>query len=274
MRLRLLTLIGLFAILASMFSALGASARQSANRENAFFSVNLGSGAFGYLGCIGLRDRVAGLALTDSVGYAVTERNQLATFPLNNPFNITSLVDITGLGRRERFVGIDIRPLNQTLYGLGTSGTVYVIDPASGVATPLGPAGVSLDGRAFGFDFNPQADRIRVVTDRRQNLRLNPNDGTLVAFDGTLAYAAGDVNAAQRPAVEAAGYTNNVANAASTQLFVIDGRTDSLALQAPPNNGVLTTIGPSGFSLSSIAGFDITPGGAAFAVARANGVGC
>jgi hypothetical protein len=269
-----LTLIGLFAIVATMFSALGADARQSASRENAFFAVNLNTGAFSYLGCVGLRDRVAGLALTNSVGYAVTNRNQLATFPLNNPYNITNIVTITGVDPRERFVGIDIRPLNQVLYGQGASGTVYTIDPASGVATALGPAGVRLDGRSFGFDFNPQADRIRVVSERQQNLRLNPNDGTLAAFDGTLTYAAGDVNARKRPEVEAAAYTNNVANAASTQLFVIDERTDSLALQAPPNDGVLTTIGPSGYSLSSIAGFDITPGGSAFAVARANGVRC
>jgi hypothetical protein len=34
-----------------------------------------------------------------------------------------------------------------------------------------------LAGTSFGFDFNPTVDRIRLVSDSGQNLRLNPNSG-------------------------------------------------------------------------------------------------
>jgi hypothetical protein len=56
----------------------------------------------------------------------------------------------------------------------------------------------------FGFDFNPAADRIRVVSNTGQNLRLHPDTGAVVdgdaAVDGvqpdpSLRYAWGDVNA-------------------------------------------------------------------------------
>ena len=44
----------------------------------------------------------------------------------------------------------------------------------------------ALSGTAFGFDFNPTVDRIRVVSDTGQNLRLNPDTGAVAAVDGAL----------------------------------------------------------------------------------------
>jgi hypothetical protein len=101
------------------------------------------------------------------------------------------------------------------LYGLGSSNRIYIIDPVTGIAravtdTPFTPA---LDGNKFGFDFNPTVDRIRVVSDKGQNLRLHPDTGQVVATDGGLAYEDGEA-----PAVVAAAYTNSLADAASTTL--------------------------------------------------------
>jgi hypothetical protein len=43
----------------------------------------------------------------------------------------------------------------------------------------------------------------------------------------------------------------------TTQLFGIDSILDTLVLQNPPNNGVLTTIGSLGIDFGSTGGFDI-----------------
>jgi hypothetical protein len=82
-----------------------------------------------------------------------------------------------------------------------------------------------------------------VVSDADQNLWLNPNDGTLAATDGTLAYAVGDSNAGANPNIVGAAYTNNFAGAISTTLYGIDSNLDILTIQNPPNNGSLNTLG-------------------------------
>ena len=47
-----------------------------------------------------------------------------------------------------------------------------MVDPARGAAIAVGaPFTPGTDGTAFGFDFNPTVDRIRVVSDTGQNLR-------------------------------------------------------------------------------------------------------
>ena len=107
----------------------------------------------------------------------------------------------------------------------------------------------NLSGANFGFDFNPTVDRIRVVSNMGQNLRVNPNDGTVAATDGMLNPGT--------PQVSAAAYTNNFAGATMTKLFVIDHNTDKLYEQNPPNNGVLVEVGALGVDITSANGFDI-----------------
>ena len=69
---------------------------------------------------------------------------------------------------------------------------IYDLNSLTGVATAAGPAvRLELGTGSIGFDFNPTVDRIRVVAGNRANYRLNPNDGTIAATDGTLAYATG-----------------------------------------------------------------------------------
>lgn len=114
-----------------------------------------------------------------------------------------------------------------------------------------------LVGINFGFDFNPVVDRIRVVSDADQNLRLHPVTGGVAAQDGTLVYAAGDPNFGQDPNVTSAGYTNSVSGATTTTLYDIDTGLDILVTQNPPNAGTLNTVGTFGFSTTGDAGFDI-----------------
>jgi len=50
-----------------------------------------------------------------------------------------------------------------------------------------------------------------------------------------------------------------------TTLYNLDLATDVLAVQAPPNDGILTTVGVLGFDATGAAGFDIATTGGAFA---------
>jgi Domain of unknown function (DUF4394)/PEP-CTERM motif len=196
----------------------------------------------------------------------VTTTNMLLSLDSTTPGTIATSVSVSGLQAGESILGIDRRPANGQIYGLGSSSRLYTINPTTGVATQVGSAGAFiLNGTSFGIDFNSVVDRLRVVGNTGQNLRLNPNDGTLTATDTPLAYAAGDPNAAATPHAVGAAYTNNVAGAVQTTLFVVDSNLDILTTQGSPNGtpispntGQLFTIGALGFNSSDLVGFDIS----------------
>lgn len=219
-------------------------------------------------------------AQTGGTVYALTASNQLLGFNQGSPGQVTSSVPVTGLKPGESLLGIDFRPATGQLYALGGTSQIYTIDPGTGAATPVGgPFTPGLQGTTFGFDFNPMVDRIRVVSDTGQNLRLNPTTGAVgtdmmtgaPTVDRQLAYAAGDANAGARYVVAGAGYTNNVAGATQTTLYDIDTALDVLVTQAPPNDGVLNTVGPLGFDAGVLLGFDIAPSGQALAAFQPGG---
>src|SRR5262245_5664438 len=156
-----------------------------------------------------------------------------------------------------RLIGIDRRPADGQLYGLSTTNDVYRIDPKSGQGARVSSLTVPLDGdNRSAVDFNPQADRLRLVSRDGQNLRVNVALGA-TAVDGALRYKDGDPAAGARPRVTAGAYTNNVRDAPDTKLFEIDSERDTLVLQDPPNDGVLVTIGPLGVDFGPSGGFDI-----------------
>ena len=195
------------------------------------------------------------------------------------PGTILHKTAITGLVGSDSIVGIDFRPGTGELFGLGSGSRLYVIDPVTAVATQVGTSGAfTLNGTSFGFDFNPVPDRIRVVSDADQNLRLNPGNGTLTATDGTLAFAVGDPNAGANANIVAAGYTNSFGGSTATTLYGIDSNLDTLIIQNPPNSGALNTVVGTGLGINalSLAGFDIQAlsggGNAAFAVFTTDGV--
>lgn len=194
---------------------------------------------------------IIGLAIpTAPVAYAVDNANNLQIFNFNNPGTPVSKT-ITGLQAGENILGIDMRPATGQLFALGSTSRLYAINMSSGAATAVGlvPFLTPLSGTSFGFDFNPTVDRIRVVSNTGQNLRLNPNDGTLVLADGNLNPGT--------PMVSAAAYTNNFAGATTTVLFDIDHATDKLYSQIPPNNGTLVETGSLGIDVTAENGFDI-----------------
>src|SRR5947208_2467895 len=101
-------------------------------------------------GCIGLAAERAHAVLLYG-----TSGNDLARFDSGATGVVTS-VPVTGLQAGESLVGVDVRPANQLLYGVGSSSRLYTINPLTGVATQVGGAGAfTLSGTSFGVDFNP-----------------------------------------------------------------------------------------------------------------------
>jgi len=200
--------------------------------------------------------------------YGVTGDNRLVSFASNAPSTFFSNSLITGLQSGETVLGMDFRPATSRLYALGSSSRIYTLDVTTGVATAVSstPFTPALNGTAFGFDFNPVVDRIRVVSDADQNLRLDPNTGAVAATDTVLAYATADPNFGLNPNVVGAAYTNSFSGTTTTTLYDIDSGLDNLSIQNPPNNGTLNTVGDLGADTADQVGFDIEPGcGQAFA---------
>ncbi len=217
--------------------------------------------------------------------YGVTNSNNLISFERASPSTLYSRVPISGLQSGERILGIDFRPSNGLLYGLGSTSRLYTINTATGLATEVGvgPFSPALSGTDFGFDFNPVVDLIRVVSNTDANFRLDPDTGVVVAADTTLAYDGSDPNAAANPNVVGLAYTSNTMGATSTTLYGIDSNLDTLVrIGSPggspisPNAGQLTTIGSLGFNTGGFTSFDIlsrdtalaalTPQGAPFSI--------
>jgi hypothetical protein len=190
--------------------------------------------------------------------YAVAGGN-LIRFTSDNPGTILSSTAISGLGLGETVAGLDFRPATGELYAIataaGASAHLYRLNPDTGAATAVTPLGspVLPAAAAFGMDFSPVADDVRVVTDADDNMRFDPGTGALTT----------DPDLAGNPTIVALAYSNNKSGATTTTAYVIDSAADRLArLGGPdgnpsPNSGALTTIGPLGIDVGTGTGFDI-----------------
>jgi len=192
--------------------------------------------------------------------FVLTASNKLLSFDRATPGVIRSTATITGLQAGENLLGIDFRPADGQLYGVGSTGRLYTLNGSTGAATVKASLAAdaadttapftALAGTQFGVDFNPVADRLRIVSDTGQSLRINVDTGATTTDGNINGGAAGS-------AITAAAYTNSFAGTASTTLFVIDGANATLYTQNPPNNGTLAGAVPLGVAATSVAGFDI-----------------
>lgn len=165
----------------------------------------------------------------------------------------TGSVKVTGISGA--LVGIDVRPADGLLYGVVDDGTVVTI-AKDGKATVKSKLETMLaKGVAATIDFNPVADRLRVMGADGMNLRANVDDGK-VTKDGDLKFADADANKGSKPNIIAGAYTNAVKGPKETALFDIDGK-GNLIKQAPPNDGILNTVGSLGIKADAVA-FDIS----------------
>jgi hypothetical protein len=188
-----------------------------------------------------------------------------------------------------KLIGIDFRVQDGLLYGVGNGGGVYTIDTQTAQASYVNSLSEQLRGRYFGVDFNPAANRLRIISNTGQNLRHDVSGATTppTVVDGTLNFP--PVPPATTPTtalgVTGAAYTNNdleptPPTVTGTTLFNIDTTNDQIVLQSPANSGILAPTGKLGVDTGKQVGFDIysdlvnglTVGNRAFAALVVNGV--
>jgi Domain of unknown function (DUF4394) len=210
-------------------------------------------------GCAGLLDSDPAPTTLPHTLLAVLDDGRLIRVNAGNPSQALHSVPLSGLRAGERLVGIDFRVARGVLYGLSSEGRLFTINTTNGQLTSVGNSPVALQGQRFGFDFNPTVDRIRVVSDTGQNLRLHPDTGALVSSDTPL-------KAAQAISIVAAGYTYNKQNDKITTNFAIDARAGSLVRQGSaegvqpvvsPNTGQIQAVGELGTGPVDEVSFDI-----------------
>lgn len=223
---------------------------------------------------------------------AVTAAHELIRFNAGAPSHIAWRRPITGMVAGDALVGIDFRIARGVLYAVGRSGQLYTLDPATAALSRVGAptAGMVLEGSRFGVDFNPVADRVRLVSDTGANWRLHPDTGGAVDGDAAspglqpdaaLAWAARDASAGSAPALLAAAYTYNKQNDKLTTnyaierkgLLVMQGSQEGMQPVVSPNSGLVATVGALGTGPLDDASFDIADvSGAAYAALRSGSV--
>lgn len=239
--------------------------------KNTFAKLILASSiAAALAGCGGSDDddEMAGAPVTTPPPAAVTAgdvvvltaSNRLVSFNRDTPGTTRTSVTVSGLQANENLVGIDYRPADGLLYGVGSSGRIYTLNPETGAATlkstlvadstDTSAPYTALAGSDFGVDFNPVADRLRIVGNSGQSLRINVDTGATTT-DGNINGGAANT------AITASAYTNSFAGTAGTTLYALDSATDTLYVQNPPNNGTLATPVALGVDGGAVNGFDI-----------------
>jgi hypothetical protein len=193
--------------------------------------------------------------------FGLTSGGAIFSFDSSNPNTITGLTLVTGLGGNT-LVDIDFYPVNGALYGFASSGNLYRINPFTGVATLDVSPSTSM-GTVQHSDFNPAADRARILSAGNMNFRITPSVQSAgpsampgqVTADGSFAFASG--SGTGTPNLVGAAYTNNFDGTSMTSLYTID--LNSLYLNSgTPQFNTLGLVGALGFTLSGINGFDIS----------------
>lgn len=196
---------------------------------------------------------VASAAHAQYTAYAVTNAGngqQLVQFNTGAPMTVTT-IGLTGFN----LIGLDFRPATGQLYGYNGS-SLYTLNLGTGAATAVASV-TPTTGATGGFNFNPVADRARIVDAATgTNLRVNPDNGVAV-IDGAYTYAPGDVSTGT-PSFTGVAYSNSFAGTTSTTLYGIDARAGNLVQVTTPNGGTVNTLGSLGLGTGlTISGFDI-----------------
>jgi hypothetical protein len=212
----------------------------------------------------------AALSLTALGAQAVTlvgltSANQLAHIDTGNIAAATTTA-ITGLAAGDRFVGIDLRPKDNKIYGVTLSSQLYTINETTGAATWVAAlsAPVISATQGYGIDFNPVADfagaaSLRLVSSSGSNFAIN-------ATTGVVGNTASNIGAGY----SAVSYSNSTplptAAPASTALYYIDSNTDSLSKASSAFNApTITVVGALGVDVLKANGFEILGNGKAYA---------
>ncbi|NNF15030.1 MAG: DUF4394 domain-containing protein [Gemmatimonadetes bacterium] len=151
-------------------------------------------------------DLPAGPAVVGDTIYALDMANRLMLFGSESYGTVSRVLPIRGVPIFHRIVGIDIRPSDGLLYGVGSDSRVYVIDPSTTVATPVSaerftPHVSQFFDVHFAMAFDPSTDRIRLISaETRANWSINADNGTATAGEPAR-YAEDDPNETTPPAI-------------------------------------------------------------------------
>lgn len=200
--------------------------------------------------------------------YVLTSAGKILGFDSTAPDQIDTEVSVSGLPSGESLLQIDYRPATDSYYCLTNKRRLCTVNPESGAVSLVSTTEITdetLSGPVI--DFNPVADRLRLIASQ-QNLRINPNDGTLAATDTDIKYDNGDENEDEAPQLVAIAYDNNESGASSTTLYGLDSVTQCLVRIGSkggspdlPNTGLLHTVAELGTDFTVNSGLDIEPGG-------------
>ena len=195
----------------------------------------------------------------------LTSANEIARIDTGNIAGATTTA-VTGLAVGDRFVGIDLRPKNNKIYGVTLSNKLYTVDELTGVASFVAAlsAPVISPGQGYGIDFNPVADfgtgaSLRLVSSAGNNFAINAGTGVV----GNTASNIGT-------GFSAVSYSNStplpLAAPASTALYYINSSTDTLSVAASAFNApTITTVGALGVDALKANGFEVLGNGMAYA---------
>ena len=217
----------------------------------------------------------AALALTALSSQAVTlvgitSSNQVARIDTANVAAATSTA-ISGLEAGDRFVGIDLRPGNNTIYGVTLSNKLYTLNEFTGAATFVAGLSTSIvhPSLGYGIDFNPAADfsgatSLRFVSSAGDNYAINANTGAVTVATSIAAGFSG------------VGYTNSTPNPtfapAAPSLYYINSNSDTLSVATSAfNNPTINSVGSLGVDVLRANGFEVLANGTAYAGLNVDG---
>jgi hypothetical protein len=195
----------------------------------------------------------------------ITSSNEIARIDTANVGAATRTA-ITGLAAGDRFVGIDLRPGNNLIYGVTLSNNLYTVNELTGAATFVTALSAPIVSASLGYgiDFNPVADfsgatSLRFVSSAGNNYAINANTGAVGNAANTIA-----------PGYTAVSYSNSIplptTAPASTSLYYIDSTNDTLSVATSAfNTPTITTVGSLGIDVLRANGFEILGDGSAYA---------
>ena len=202
---------------------------------------------------------------------AVNSSNQISIFDSNNTaaaiFN-----SIYGAAAGKTFIGIDLRPSNNTLYGVTTSNEIFTLDAATGNSSFVAALSNNIisSSNGYGFDFNPVNDAagttsLRIVSSNGQNFAVNANTGVVTNYANNQPGAA--VTHTIGTGYTGVSYTNSNPSspATATALYYINSSSDELFVATSAfNTPTITKVGALGHEILRANGLDISSSGIAY----------
>lgn len=141
---------------------------------------------------------------------------------------------------------IAVRPSNERLYGFGSDGRLYLINPGNGDCDPVSAADTGLNPDQAGMTFDPFGQNIRYVDSGDGNFLIRASDGTVISTDTDF-----DYNGGSNPNLNGCAFDDD------DKFYALDTANDFLATSDDVDTGDLGSVGELGFDFAGNAGFSI-----------------